>query len=932
MEQDAVNTAQKFRDYGESAGLGSLIWGAQSQFLVRYFHYVVAFLTSAILFLTVLPYSWLLACAIVAGYLIYVGIRKVSTRRPALERKFYRAEVQLLRAELGWIAITLLLFIIPGSTYSALWFLYIPILMLTSRHCPTEFLLILYGQSVLALIAARAQVLPLADVLRSPYLWADILAMSLMAYLIHYLVRNIQARDRTIAGFTMAKTFLHQFDSTEPSGMVEWRPMLAALLKQLDAECASVWLVESKTRQIRRMASVRHHGGGDDWLGPEELTTASASMDDQGLLAEAIRTGEFRQGHGAKNTALRALSQNVAEELIFPIGIGVGPHYTVLGALGISFRSRSFHRHLLAQYREFVESLLVQARPMLAYTHRLEELLALQTIGQKVAHSLDLDEVLNSILQTVVDILGFEFAVISLVDEDKRLIRSDRGINVPPEWLAMSVHPLDSKDIQADVVRSGRMQVITGWDDRFDRRIWEQFGHNAMIRVFTPIEVAADAAQRVRIIGTIEAGYHLATRRDISSDQLRMLEAVKDQAALAIEHAQLMRRARKRADTLASLHTVGQAVASAREPEQVLNVIVNSAAELLGADVVMVYPYHRDRNKVDPPAIAGNIWGKWRLNLDLGEDNVLTRQLRAAEPYYSADAQDEPALMFHTGQTGVPGIKPRSTFTRRQNIKSLACLPLITQGETVGIMFVNYRSRHQFASDERQVHELFAQQAAGAIKNSKSYEIARELIIRQERDHLSREIHHTVSQSLFGIKLQAQNALHHLPPGDEAARTELTNILENAHVAGVETGFILDELRAPIAEGRHLHYGLQEYARRAKKWYNYNVQIDYELRDDLPVRTQETLLRFAREALNNAVRHSKSKLIRICCGLGERGLQLTVDDEGIGFNPERIPPNKLGLTSMRELATAANGFFYLSTAPDQGTRVTLIIPPDGAQA
>ena len=365
--------------------------------------------------------------------------------------------------------------------------------------------------------------------------------------------------------------------------------------------------------------------------------------------------------------------------------------------------------------------------------------------------------------------------------------------------------------------------------------------------------------------------------------------------------------------------------------EQVLSVIVNSAAQLLNADIVMVYPYHRDRNKVDSPAIAGNIWGKWRLNLDLNEDNLLTRQLRAAEPYYRADAQYEPALMFHTGQTGVPGLKPRSTFTRRQNIKSLACLPLITQGETVGIMFVNYRSRHQFDPDERQLHELFAQQAAGAIKNSKSYELARELIIRQERDHLSREIHHTVSQSLFGIKLQAQNAIHHLPVGNSAVYEELSNILENAHVASVETGFILDELRAPIAESRYLHYGLQEYARRTKKWYNQDVHINYELRDDLPVRLQETLLRFAREAMNNAVRHSKSKIIRVNCALNEYGLQLTVDDEGVGFNPDRIPPNKLGLTSMRELATAANGFFHLSTAPDQGTRVTLTIPPDEVQ-
>ena len=929
MQQDSTTSAQAFRDYGEGAGLGSLIWGAQSQFFVRYFHYVVAGFTALILLLIIFPSSWPLGIAIVASYLLYVMVRKLFTRRPSAERKFYRPNVQFLRAELGWLTITALLFVVPGSANSPLWLLYVPVLMLASRHCRTELLIILYLQSAGTLILAQAFASSFSQALLDPYLWAEVLVMGLLAYMIHYLVRNIQARDRTISGYSTVRTLLQQFDLAEPTGAVEWRPMLTTLLNHLEAECVSVWMVESKTRQIRRVASVRHNGREGEWLESNGNTADGIIPFDSTLpLADAIRTGEFRYGRVAQQASTPLICGNVTDELILPIGAGNGPHRVVIGALGVGFRPHSFQKHLLAEYREFIEGLLAQARPMLAYARRLDDLLALQKIGRQVSHSLDLDEVLDSILQTVVDTLGFEFAVISLVDEDKRLIRSKRGINVPQQWLDMSIHSLDSKDIQADIVRTGQTQVIGGWDERFDRRIWEQFGHSEVIRVFTPIEVADLATHQVRIIGTIEAGYHLATRREISSDQLRMLEAFKDQAALAIEHAQLMQRARQRADILTSLHTVGQTVASAREQEQVLDVIVRSAAQLLGADIVMVYRYHRDQNKIDPPAVYGNIWGKYRLNLDLKENSILTRQLHAAEPYYSADAAYEPDLMFHSGAEGERPGKLKDTFTRRQNIKSLACLPLIAHGETVGIMFVNYRSRHQLGPDERQVHELFAQQAAVAIKNSKSYELARELIIRQERDHLSRELHHTVSQSLFGIKLQAQNAIRHLPPEDEATRVELTNILENAHVASVETGFILDELRAPIAESQHLLYGLQEYARRSKKWYNHEVEIDYIGQAELPPHTQETLLRFAREALNNAVRHSKSKIIQVSCESNEYGVKLTVCDEGIGFDPDRVAPNKLGLLSMRELATAAYGFFELQTAPQQGTRVTLTIPPD----
>ncbi len=652
-------------------------------------------------------------------------------------------------------------------------------------------------------------------------------------------------------------------------------------------------------------------------------------FDSKLLLAEAIRSGEFCYCDDPAEMSTRSLCRNVTAELIVPINLGTGNHRTTIGALSVGFRGPSFHKRLLAEYRDFIEGLIEQAKPILVSARRLDETLALQQVVRQVSQSLDLDEVLHSILQAVVDKLGFEFATISLVDEEKQLIRATKGINVPQAWLDMSIHPLDSRDIQADIVRSGEGVVISGWDDRFDRKIWERFGHSDMIRVFTPIKVADALTNCTRVLGTIEAGYRLSTRVEIGPDQLRMLEAFKYQAALAIEHAQLLQRARRKADVLTTLHSVGQTIASAREPAEVMDEIGRSAATLLNADIVMVYRYHREKNAVDPPTVYGPIWGKFKLKLELSQDNILTRLLRDAQPYYVADAQQDRDLMFHTGSDGDPAGKLKPTFMKRQNIKSFASLPLIAHGETVGIMFANYRARHQFGPDERQVHELFAQQAAVAIENSEKYELARERIIRQERDHLSRELHHTVSQSLFGIKLQAQNAMHYLPPGDEAIRAEFNNILEIAHDASAETGFILDELRAPIAEGRHLVHGLEEYARRIKKWYKQEVLIEHDLGEPLPSRAEETLLRFAREALNNAVRHAKCTTIQVRCESNERFTQVAVCDNGVGFDANRIPPGRLGLLGMRELAAAVDGRFWIDTGPGQGTQVILTIPANG---
>ena len=183
--------------------------------------------------------------------------------------------------------------------------------------------------------------------------------------------------------------------------------------------------------------------------------------------------------------------------------------------------------------------------------------------------------------------------------------------------------------------------------------------------------------------------------------------------------------------------------------------VARQAKDLLGASVVIVYPRNHETNKLDTPIIAGDTGRALRLNLTLGRDSVLARLLSESHPHYSADARHDPLLNHIPGDAML--VKP--TFAQWHSIKSLAGLPLIAHGETVGLMFVNYRQRHQFDVDEKQIHELFAQQAAVAIQNAEINELQRDLIIKEERNHLSHDLHHLVSQALYGIDLKANNAL-----------------------------------------------------------------------------------------------------------------------------------------------------------------------------
>jgi signal transduction histidine kinase len=622
-------------------------------------------------------------------------------------------------------------------------------------------------------------------------------------------------------------------------------------------------------------------------------------------------------------------SPDVDTELAVPISLGAGDRHATAGVLRVGFRARAYKNRLRGEYQNFVQGLAHQAKLILAFTWRLDEMLALQTISQQVTLSLDLNDVLDNILHGVVDILGFEFATISLVDDDRRLIRCVRGLNVPDKWVEMAVHPLDSRDIQAHVVRTGQIEVLAGWDDRFDRAIWEEFQHRDMIRVWVPIVIADPATRQERVIGTIEAGYRRMTRADISGDQLRMLEALKNQASIAIAHAQLLQRMQAKADLLTGLHTVGQAIAFTRQPDQVLQQVAASARSLLGADIVMVYRYHREANKMDYPVIAGGPRHDFRLNLRLDEDTFLTHVMQLTRPYYSADAPHDPQWIARDRieDRSAPQTT-RPTFIQRHNIKSLAGIPLIADNETVGVMFVNYRKRHRFDEDERQVHELFAQQAAMAIANAESQKRQRDAIVRQERYHLSRELHHSVSQALYGIKVKARTAQRHVATDPGYVQAELANIQEIAHFASQETGFIIDELRAPLEDSRRLFQGLHNYIQRLNHWYQQEIGLEINIDSPLPAALEQKLVRFAREAISNAVRHARSRTVRVRCERHGQRVTVEVADDGVGFDPKRVPPRKVGLKSMHELATSAGGVLDLRTGPGTGTCVCLTVLVD----
>lgn len=204
----------------------------------------------------------------------------------------------------------------------------------------------------------------------------------------------------------------------------------------------------------------------------------------------------------------------------------------------------------------------------------------------------------------------------------------------------------------------------------------------------------------------------------------------------------------------------------------------------------------------------------------------------------------------------------------------------------------------------------------------------------EERRRLSRDLHDGIGQRLTAIALTLDAAItaEDLPTMRERTRRAGTLASE----ALDETRTTAERLRPPRFEERGVASALHELARHA------GLPVVVEIAPDADVRIRPPsmeidLFRIAQEAVGNAARHAHATEVRVALRRTDRGLDLEVNDDGVGFDQALVDARGLGLTGMRERAATIGAELRIVSAPGRGTRIRLHVParrmePGGAQA
>ena len=194
-----------------------------------------------------------------------------------------------------------------------------------------------------------------------------------------------------------------------------------------------------------------------------------------------------------------------------------------------------------------------------------------------------------------------------------------------------------------------------------------------------------------------------------------------------------------------------------------------------------------------------------------------------------------------------------------------------------------------------------------------------------ERKIIARELHDSIGANLTAIIYGLEEAIDSVS-GEQA--TQLKEVLGMAQETVEETRRISSNLRPPILDDLGILATINWFVRQFQGLYDsINIEKHIEVQeDDVADPLKIAIYRIVQEALNNAAKHSKADTVRISLRPTEERLELTIADNGTGFDPATLlhqgePGTGMGLDDMKERTELSGGSFTIRSKRDEGTVV-----------
>ena len=199
----------------------------------------------------------------------------------------------------------------------------------------------------------------------------------------------------------------------------------------------------------------------------------------------------------------------------------------------------------------------------------------------------------------------------------------------------------------------------------------------------------------------------------------------------------------------------------------------------------------------------------------------------------------------------------------------------------------------------------------------------------RERTRIARELHDSVKQQVFAASMRL-GAARSAPP--DQVDVHLASAESLVHQAQQELSDLIHELRPVAVEGRALDEALRALADGYGGSNGPTLELDLEPGLSGTPEVGTALYRIAQEAITNALRHAGAERVTMRLRSDGAAVVLGVEDDGRGFEPERVQGRGVGLSSMAARAEALGGRLRIDSRPGEGTVIEARVPAGGRGA
>jgi len=530
---------------------------------------------------------------------------------------------------------------------------------------------------------------------------------------------------------------------------------------------------------------------------------------------------------------------------------------------------------------------------------RTQELATLNQIAGVVSRSLDLNEILRDALGKTLQVMEIEAGGIYLLDPDSGLLNVAAYEGISKHFVRGIDGLKLGENFSGQVAQVGKPLVVTdvATDTQLARAAVRDEGFSSLAVV--PL------SSRGRVLGTMFTAAR--STREFTPQDVELLSSIGSQIAVAVENARLFAAQQRRAEQFRLISEVGRRITSILDIDQLLDEIVRLVNETLGYYLVGIGLV--EDGYVVMQAGAGACWEDPNFvppKLKIGGEGITGWVVGRGEPLVVTDVAYEDRFYY---------------MAEASETRSELAVPIRTKDEVIGVLDVQSDRINAFDESDLVVLQSLASQAAIAIDNARLYEQARQVAAMEERNRLAHDLHDAVSQTLWTASLISDILPNLYDEDPDEAHRSLGKLRQLTRGALAEMRTLLLELRpAGLAEAE-LSELLRQLVQALVGRKKMTVELDADSHVNLPTDVKIALYRIAQEGLNNITKHAHASQVVVRLQDKPDCITLTITDDGVGFDPSSVPPDRLGLGIMAERAETVDAKFVINSVLDHGTQV-----------